>query len=40
MLMGEMSVLVRDYRREQTRLYEVNRALAQRLEELESKVRN
>lgn len=40
MLMGEMAVLVRGYRREQTRLYEVNRALAQRLEELERKVRN
>lgn len=38
MLMGEMTVLVRGYRREQARLYEVNRALVQRLEELEAKV--
>lgn len=40
MLMGEMAVLVRGYRHEQARLYEVNRAIAQRLEELETKVGN
>ena len=38
MLMGEMAVLVRGYRRELTRLYQVNRAIAQRLAELETKV--
>lgn len=40
MLMGEMAVLVRGYRHEQARLYEVNRAITLRLEELETKVRN
>lgn len=37
--MAEMAVLVRRYRRDRGRLYEVNRKLVQRLAELEAQVR-
>ncbi len=38
-LMAEMAVLVKRYRRERGRLCEVNRTLIQRLAELEAQVR-